>query len=60
LALTLLFFTKFLTKEGIIGVNDKYFLIFTATMSAAIFFVLYAPYRSPSHLQPTSAQLPWC
>lgn len=47
LALTLLFFTKFMTKEGIIGVNDKYFLIFTATMAAAIFFVLLSALQKP-------------
>ncbi len=40
LALTLIFFTRFMVKEGIIGAGDKFFQIFTATIAAAVFFIL--------------------
>jgi hypothetical protein len=40
LALTLVFFTRMMVKGGIIGAADKFFPCFTATLAAALFFVL--------------------
>ncbi len=47
LALTMIFFTKMLVKEGIIGSADKFFPCFTATVSAALFFVLLSALQTP-------------
>jgi hypothetical protein len=47
LALTLMFFTRFIIKEGIIGSGDKFFQIFTATLAAAIFFILISSLQVP-------------
>ncbi len=47
LALVLVFFTKFMSKEGIIGIGDKYFTIFTATVAAALFFILLSSLQQP-------------
>jgi uncharacterized protein YlzI (FlbEa/FlbD family) len=47
LALTLVFFTKFMVKEGILGYGDKFFQCFTATLAAAIFFVLLSALQLP-------------
>jgi hypothetical protein len=47
LALTLLFFTKFLVKEGILGRGDKFFQVFTATIAAALFFVMVSALQVP-------------
>lgn len=47
LALTLVFFTKFMVKEGILGYSDKFFQCFTATLAAAIFFVLLSALQLP-------------
>jgi hypothetical protein len=47
LALTLMFFTRFIIKEGIIGSGDKFFQIFTATLAAAIFFILLSSLQAP-------------
>lgn len=47
LALTLLFFTRILVKEGIIGAADKFFPCFTATVAAALFFVLLGALQIP-------------
>jgi hypothetical protein len=47
LALTLMFFTRFIVKEGIIGTGDKFFQIFTATLAAAIFFILLSSLQGP-------------
>jgi hypothetical protein len=47
LALTLMFFTRFIVKEGIIGSGDKFFQIFTATLAAAIFFILLSSLQAP-------------
>jgi hypothetical protein len=47
LALTLVFFTRFMVKEGIIGRGDKFFQCFTATIAAALFFVLIGALQVP-------------
>jgi len=47
LALTLIFFTKMLVKEGIIGSADRFFPCFTATVAAALFFVLLSALQTP-------------
>jgi len=47
LALTLMFFTRFIVKEGIIGSGDKFFQCFTATLAAAIFFILLSSLQRP-------------
>ena len=47
LALTLIFFTRVLVKEGIIGYGDKFFQVFTATLAAAIFFILLSALQVP-------------
>jgi hypothetical protein len=47
LALTLMFFSRFIIKEGIIGSGDKFFQIFTATLAAAIFFILLSSLQAP-------------
>ena len=47
LALTLMFFTRFIVKEGIIGSGDKFFQIFTATLAAGIFFILLSSLQVP-------------
>ena len=46
-ALTLIFFTRFIVKEGIIGAGDKFFQIFTATLAAAVFFILLSSLQGP-------------
>jgi hypothetical protein len=47
LALTLVFFTRFLVKEGVIGYGDKFFQLFTATIAAVLFFVLISALQKP-------------
>ena len=47
LALTFVFFTRILIKEGIIGAADKFFPCFTATVAAALFFVLLSALQIP-------------
>jgi hypothetical protein len=47
LALLLIFFTQFLVKGGIIGSADRFFPIFTATIAAALFFVLLSALQIP-------------
>ena len=37
LAVTLLFFTRMMVKEGVIGSGDKFFQCSTATIAAAVF-----------------------
>ena len=47
LALTLMFFTQMLVKGGIIGNSDKLFPCFTATIAAALFFILLSALQTP-------------
>jgi len=47
LALTLIFFTRILVKEGLIGNGDKLFPCFTATLAAALFFILLSALQVP-------------
>jgi hypothetical protein len=47
LALTLVFFTRILVKEGLISAADKFFPCFTATLAAAVFFVLLSALQIP-------------
>lgn len=47
LALTLIFFTRTLVKEGLIGKGDKLFQCFTATIAAALFFILLSALQVP-------------
>ena len=47
LAVTLMFFTRMMVKEGVIGAGDKFFQIFTATIAAAVFFVLLSALQVP-------------
>jgi hypothetical protein len=47
LAVTLMFFTNLLVKEGILGYGDKFFQIFTAAIAAAVFFVLLSALQVP-------------
>jgi len=47
LALTLMFFTRFIVKEGLIGSGDKFFQVFTATLAAAVFFILISSLQVP-------------
>ncbi len=47
LAFTLMFFTRFLVKEGILGYGDKFFQCFTATLATAIFFILLSSLQVP-------------
>jgi len=47
LAVTLMFFTRMMIKEGIIGAGDKFFQCFTATIAAAVFFVLLSALQVP-------------
>ncbi len=47
LALTLVFFTKFMVKAGIISYGDKFFQVFTATIAAALFFVMLSALQVP-------------
>jgi hypothetical protein len=47
LALTLVFFTKFMVKAGIIGYGDKFFQVFTATIAAALFFIMLSALQVP-------------
>jgi len=47
LALTLVFFTRMLVKGGIIGNSDKLFPCFTATIAAALFFILLSALQTP-------------
>ena len=47
LALTLMFFTNMLIKEGILGYGDKFFQCFTATLAAALFFILVSALQVP-------------
>ena len=47
LALALMFFTRMLVKEGLIGSGDKLFPCFTATIAAALFFILMGSLQVP-------------
>ncbi len=47
LALTLVFFTRTLVKEGLIGKGDRLFQIFTVTIAAALFFILLSALQVP-------------
>jgi len=47
LAVSLSLFTKFLTKEGLIGRGNRLFPIFNATMAAALFFILLSALQVP-------------
>ncbi len=47
LALALIFFTRLLVSEGILRSSDKFFSCFTATVAAAIFFVLLYSLQKP-------------
>jgi hypothetical protein len=47
LALGMIFFTKLLIKQGSGGFGDKLFPIFTATITAAIFFILMGSLAQP-------------
>jgi hypothetical protein len=47
LAAALLFFTRMLVREGVIGSADKFFPCFTATIAAALFFVLLSALQIP-------------
>ena len=47
LAVTLMFFTRMMVKEGVIGSGDKFFQLFTATIAAAVFFVLLSALQVP-------------
>jgi len=47
LAVTLMFFTRMMVKEGVIGAGDKFFQSFTATIAAAVFFVLLSALQIP-------------
>ena len=47
LAVALIFFTRFLVKEGLIGNGDKFFRCFNATLAAALFFVLLSALQVP-------------
>ena len=47
LALMMIFFTRMLVKEGLIGSGDRIFPVFTATISAALFFILLSAFQVP-------------
>ena len=47
LALMLVFFTRLMVKGGIIGYGDKFFPCFSATIAAALFFVLLSALQVP-------------
>jgi hypothetical protein len=47
LAVTLMFFTRMMVKEGVIGAGEKFFQCFTATIAAAVFFVLLSALQVP-------------
>jgi hypothetical protein len=47
LAFALIFFTRVMVNEGIIGSGDRFFPCFTATIAAAIFFVLLSALQKP-------------
>lgn len=47
LAAAIIFFTSVLVKEGLIGSGDKFFPCFTATIAAALFFVLLSALQRP-------------
>ncbi|TFH25388.1 hypothetical protein E4G67_01050, partial [Candidatus Bathyarchaeota archaeon] len=47
LAVVLMFFTRMMVKEGVIGAGEKFFQCFTATIAAAVFFVLLSALQVP-------------
>lgn len=47
LALLMIFFTQTLVKNGVIGSGDRFFPCFTATIAAALFFVLLNAFQTP-------------
>jgi hypothetical protein len=47
LALTLVFFMNMLIKAGVLGYGDKFFQCFTATLAAALFFILVSALQLP-------------
>jgi hypothetical protein len=47
LALAMIFFSRLLVKEGLIGRGDRFFPCFTATLAAALFFVLLSALQVP-------------
>jgi hypothetical protein len=47
LALLMIFFTQTMVKSGLIGSGDRFFPCFTATIAAALFFVLLNAFQIP-------------
>ena len=47
LALALIFFGRMLVKEGLVGNGDRLFPCFTATIAAALFFILLDALQTP-------------
>lgn len=47
LSLALIFFTRALIKEGLIGSADRFFPCFTATIAAALFFIMLSALQKP-------------
>ena len=47
LSLALIYFTGVLTKEGLIGSADRFFPCFTATIAAALFFIMLSALQKP-------------
>ena len=47
LAVAFLFFSRILAKEGLIGSSDRFFPCFSATIAAAVFFILLSTLQVP-------------
>ena len=47
LSLALIFFTRALVKGGLIGSGDRFFPCFTATIGAALFFIMLSALQKP-------------
>jgi hypothetical protein len=47
LAIIMMYFTRMLVKGGLIGSGDRLFPCFTATVSAALFFILLSAFQVP-------------
>ena len=47
LSLALIYFTRVLAKEGLIGSADRFFPCFTATIAAALFFIMLSALQKP-------------
>ena len=54
-----MFFTNVMTKGGIIGAGDKFFPCFTATIAAALFFVLINALQVPLAFTADATQSRW-